>query len=145
MSIEPRLQRPLGVLSVLASLPILEASLMAAYAFFMEGDNLRTFLGSLGSLGGTFLLVAGVLLFTKRQLGRRIAYWGSVASIVAHTLGALIGLVGGHGVLYGVGFPVAIVLLLRITPSRGSPPEPQSPQTPSTISHDKRLLRVAAV
>ena len=32
-----------------------------AYAFFKEGDNLRTFLGSLGSVGGGFLLVAGKL------------------------------------------------------------------------------------
>jgi hypothetical protein len=145
MSIDRRLVRPLGVLCVFASLPILEAALMAAYAFFKEGDNLRTFLGSLGSVGGGFLLVAGVLLFTKRQVGRRLAYWGSAASIVAHTLGALIGLVGGHGVLYGVGFPVAIILLLRITHSRGLPPEAQSPEARSTISQDAGLLRAAAV
>jgi hypothetical protein len=46
MSIDRRLLSPLGVLSVSASLPILEASLMAAYASFKEGDNLRTFLGA---------------------------------------------------------------------------------------------------
>jgi hypothetical protein len=145
MSIDRRLLRPLGVLCVFVSLPILEAALMAAYAFFKEGDNLRTFLGALGSFGGGFLFVAGVLLFTKRQVWRGLAYWGSAASIVAHTLGAFIGLVGGHGVLYGVGFPVAIVLLLRITPPRGLPAEVQNPEARSTQSHHAGLLRAAAV
>ena len=145
MSIDRRLLRPLGVLSVFASLPILEAGLMAAYAFFKEGDNLRTFLSSLGSLGGAFLLAAGVFLFMNRQVGRRIAYWGSAASVAAHTVGALIGLVGGHGVLYGVGFPVAIVLLLRTTPSRGLPSEARNPDARSTTSHDEGPLRAATV
>jgi hypothetical protein len=124
MSIDRQLLRPLGTLSLFVSLPILEASLMAASAFFEEGDALRTGLGLLGSLGAFGLLIAGVSLIMKRQAGGQLALWGSTASIVAHLVGALIGLVGGHGVLYGVGFPVAIVLLLRATPSGGLPSDP---------------------
>ena len=37
MSIDRQILRPFGILSMLASLPILEASLMAAAAFFEEG------------------------------------------------------------------------------------------------------------
>ena len=127
MSIDRQLLRPLGVLSALAALPILEAALMAAFAFVKEGDPLRTVLSSLGGLGGFLLFVAGVLLFLNRQVGRRIALCGSAASIVAHVIGAFIGLVGGHGVLYGVGFPVAIVLLVRVTPSSGLRIEASAP------------------
>jgi hypothetical protein len=39
MSVDQRLLRPLGILSVFVSLPILEASLMAAFAFFNEGTR----------------------------------------------------------------------------------------------------------
>jgi hypothetical protein len=146
MSIERQLLRPLGILSVIVSLPILEASLMAASAFFEEGDTLRTVLGSLGSVGGFCLLIAGVSLFIRRQVGRRLAWWGSAASIVAHMIGALIGLVGGHGVLYGVGFPVAIVLLLRATPPTGLPIDTQETDARSTAAaHDRGVLRAAIV
>jgi len=145
MSIERQLLRPLGILSVFVSLPILEASLMAASAFFKEGDTLRTVLGALGSVAACCLLIAGVSLIMKRQLGRQLALWGSAASIVAHMIGALIGLVGGHGVLYGVGFPVAIVLLLRATPSNGLPIDSQKGDARSTASHDRGGLRAAIV
>jgi hypothetical protein len=145
MSIDRQLLRPLGVLGVFVSLPILEASLMAASAFFGEGDMLRTALGALGSVGAFCLLIAGVLLFMKRQSGRHLALCGSAASIVAHVLGALIGLVGGHGVLYGVGFPLAIVLLLRATPSSGLPMDTQKADARSTASDDRSALRTAIV
>jgi hypothetical protein len=137
MSIDRQLLRPLGILSALAALPILEAGLLAASAFVREGDSVRTVLSSLGGLGGFLLLGAGVLLFLKRHVGRGIALWGSAASIVAHVIGALIGLVGGHGVLYGVGFPVAIVLLLRGTPSSGVPIAARNADTPSPASRDR--------
>ena len=145
MSIDRQLLRPLGILSVFVSLPILEASLMAASAFFEEGDTLRTGLGALGSVAAFCLLIAGVSLIMKRQLGRQLALWGSAASIVAHMIGALIGLVGGHGVLYGVGFPVAIVLLLRATPSSGLPIDTQNAAARSMESDDRGVLRAATV
>ena len=145
MLIDRHLRRPLGILSVFVSLPILEASLMAAFAFFEEGDTLRTVLGSLGSVGAFCLLIAGVSLFLKRQVGRQLALWGSAASIVAHLIGALIGMVGGHGVLYGVGFPIAIVLLLRATPSSGLPIETQEANTRSKASHQRGVQRAAIV
>jgi hypothetical protein len=145
MSIGGQLLRPLGILSVFVSLPILEASLMAASAFYKEGDTLRTVLGALGSVGAICLLIAGVSLLMKRQVGRKLALWGSAASIVAHMIGALIGLVGGHGVLNGVGFPVAIVLLLRAAPPTGLPIDTQKADARSTTSHDGGVLRAATV
>ena len=106
-----------------------------------RANTLRTALGALGSVGAGCLLTAGILLFMKRQIGRQFALWGSAASIVAHMIGALIGLVGGHGMLYGVGFPVAIVLLLRATPLSGLPIDTQKADARSTESHDRGVLR----
>ena len=120
---------------------------MAAFAFFEEGDTLRTMVSSLGGVGGFCLLISGAL-FMKRQVGRDLALWGSSASIMAqmaHTLGALIGLVGGHGGLYGVGFPVAIVFLLRASPSRGLPIDTEQADARSTAAHDRGVLRAAIV
>jgi hypothetical protein len=141
MSIERQLLRPLGILSVCVSLPILEASLMAASAFFEESDVLRTVLGFVGGIGAFTLFIAGILLIMRRQLGRQLALWGSRASIVAHAIGAFIGLVGGHGVLYGVGFPVAMMLLLRATPSSGLPIDGEKDAARSAASHDQGALR----
>jgi hypothetical protein len=145
MSIDRQLLRPLGILSIFVSLPILEASSMAAFAFFKEGDTLRTVLSSLGCAGAVCLLVAGVALLMRRQVGRDLALWGSAASIGAHLMGAFIGLVGGHGVLYGVGFPLAIVLFLRAIPSGGQPIDVQSTHAYPTTSHDRGVLRAAMV
>jgi hypothetical protein len=118
---------------------------MAAFAFFEEGDTLRTMLSSLGSVGGLCLVISGIALSMKRQVGRDLALWGSSASIVAHTLGAFIGLVGGHGVLYGVGFPVVIVLFLRATPSCGLRIDSQQAEARATAPHDRGVLRSAIV
>jgi hypothetical protein len=143
MAIERQLLRPLGILSVFVSPPILEASLMAASAFFKERDMLRTGLGALGIVGAFGLLIGGGSLVMRRQLGRHLALWASAVSIMTHLIGALIGLVGGHGVLYGVGFPVAIVLLLRAFPSDRLPIDPQKTDRRSTESHDRGRLRAA--
>jgi hypothetical protein len=142
---ERKLFRPLGILSIFASLPILEASSMAAVAFFEGGDTLRTVLSSLGFAGALCLLVAGVALFMRRQAGRNLALWGAGGSIGAHTLGAFIGLVGGHGVLYGVGFPLAIVLLLRAIPSSGQPIDMPTSDPQPTTPHDRGMLTAAVV
>src|SRR5215470_13430421 len=145
MSIDRQLLRPLGILSIFVSLPILEASSMAAFAFLKEGDTLRSVLSSLGGAGALCILVAGVALLMRRRVGRDLALWGSAASIGAHTMGAFIGLVGGHGVLYGIGFPLAIVLLLRATPSGGQPIDVQSADTDPSTSHNRGMLRAAMV
>jgi len=58
----------------------------------------------------------GGLLCALRENALRIVYAGAIVSIVACGIGALIHLVGGHGILYGVADPVAILLLLRATP-----------------------------
>ena len=116
---------------------------MAAVAFFGEGDVLRMVLSSLGCAGAVCLLVAGVALLMRRQVGRNLALWGSGASIGAHTLGAFIGLVGGHGVLYGVGFPLAIVLLLRAIPSSGQPIDKPTSEAHPATSPDQGMLTAA--
>jgi hypothetical protein len=125
--LDPRLVRPVGALTLLASLPITEAGLMALGSFWAEGDPVRTFLSAVASAGAILLLVAGACLIARRPLGHPLALVGAWASICACAAGAVIGLVGGHGLLYGVGFPLVIVALLRI------PPEPQ-PEAVSTIS-----------
>jgi len=137
MFFDRRFFRPLGVLSIFVSLPIMEAGLMAASTFFRLGDPIRTGLSLLGSLGALLLLIAGIVLCAKRTTGRTIAYWGAAVSVPAHIIGALIGLMGGHAVLYGVGYPIVIVLLLkRATPSSGLPsPVEDLEQRPGT-SHD---------
>jgi hypothetical protein len=122
MSFDRRFFRPLGVLSIFVSLPILEAGLMSAGAEIRAGDTVRTVLSSLGSFGALLLLLAGIVLCAKRTKGRTIAYWGTAVSVPAHIFGAVIGLMGGHAVLYGVGYPIVIALLLkRATPSSGLP------------------------
>ena len=164
-----RFIRPLGVLSIFVSLPLLEEGLKAAGAFYQEGDSLRLFLSAIASIGALLFLIAGICLCARRETGRGIAYAGAALSVVACTSGAVIGLVGGHGVLYGVGYPIAIVMLLRATPSSGIQArlEPKHPTTddpprgglhgrrsassrefehgsPNEISRQRNLVRVLA-
>lgn len=140
-----RALRPLGVLTLLISLPIIEAAGMAAVAFIEEGEPVRATIGSVGVASGILLLTAGALLCARFQFGRVLAFWGSVGSIAAHILGALIGLVGGHGVLYGAAFPLAILLLIRATPLDGHPRRSEGSDTSTTSSarHQDRQLRAA--
>ena len=138
--------RPLGVLTLLVSLPIIEESVMAASAFAQEGDWLRTTIGSVGAASGFLLLASGTALSAKRRFGQTLGYWGAAGSIAAHTFGAVIGLVGGHGVLYGVGFPVAILLLFRSTPSNGvrsAPSDERDSATSASSQHQDGQLTTA--
>jgi len=98
------------------SLPALEAGVLAAQAFFQLGDVWRAALSTAASVGAILLCASGGLLCAHRENGRRIAYSGALISITACAIGALIHLVGGHGILYGVADPIAIILLLRATP-----------------------------
>lgn len=141
--VDPRLVRPVGVLTLLASLPITEAGLMALGAFWAEGDSLRTFLSAVASAGAILLLVAGACLVARRAIGRQLAVSGAWASVCACVSGAVIGLVGGHGLLYGVGFPLVIVALLRIPPVA----QPELVSTVSEPSADRRgrTLQLSAV
>lgn len=77
-------------------------------------------------------------------VGRTFAYWGTGVSVPAHIVGALIGLMGGHAVLYGVGYPVVLVLLLsRATPSSGMPGSVEDPEPQTGTSHDGAHLMSA--
>ena len=67
----------------------------------------------LGTLGAFVLLTAGIALCTNRLAGRTLAYWGAAISIFSISSAVVIRLAGGHALLYGVGYPIVIVLLLR--------------------------------
>jgi hypothetical protein len=138
-----RFVRPLGVLSTFVSVPLVEEGLRATLAFFQEGDTLRLFLSSIASAGGFLFLIGGALLFARRRTGRSVAYVGAAMSVVACTVGAVIGLVGGHGVLYGVGYPIAIVMLLRATPSNGLPVKSRDRESQASARREKGSLRSA--
>ena len=138
--VDPRIVRPVGVLTLLASLPITEAGLMALGAFWTEGDLLRTFLSAFASGGALLLLVAGVCLIARRPIGRQLAMCGAWASVSACSAGAVIGLVGGHGILYGVAFPLAIVALLRVPPE--GQPEPVATPSEAPSKRQDRALQL---
>ena len=104
-----RFFRPLGTLCILASLPMIEAGIPTAHSFFGI-DTLKWFLALLGTLGAFVLLTAGIVLCTKRP-GRTLAYCGAAISILSISLAVVIRLAGGHALLYGVGYPIVIVLL----------------------------------
>ena len=114
-----RFFRPLGTLCILAALPMIEAGIPTARSFFRI-DALKWLLASLGTLGAFVLLAAGILLFAKRLAGCTVAYWEAGISILSIIFAFIIRLAGGHALLYGVGYPIVIVHLLRgITASDG--------------------------
>jgi hypothetical protein len=117
MSLDIRLYRPIGVLSLLASITIIEAGVPAAMSFMPAGISLKLIVGSTAALSGFALLTAGALLYARRPFGWQLAYWGSTAALVLHILGVFIGLMGRHALLAGAGYPAAILLLLRAMPS----------------------------
>ena len=86
-----------------------------ARAFLPLGDVWRASLSTAATVGAILLFASGSLLCAHRENGRRIAYSGAIVSIAACGIGALIHLVGGHGILYGVADPIAIILLLNAT------------------------------
>jgi hypothetical protein len=118
--VDNRFFRPLGTLCILASLPMIEAGIPTTNSFFGI-DTLKWLLALAGTLGAFVLLTAGIVLCTKRLVGRTLAYHGAAVSIFSISFAAVIHLAGGHALLYGVGYPIVIVLLLRrATPSDGA-------------------------
>ena len=120
MSFDARFYRPIGALGILSSDPMIEAGLMAAGPFWQAGDYFRLLISVVSVLAAILLLLAGVLLCRKRIAGRAVARLSASVSIPVCVFSAAIGLMGGHALLYGVGYPIVIVLLLnRATPSSG--------------------------
>ena len=111
-----RFFRPLGTLCILAALPMIEAGIPTARSFYGI-DTLKWFLAVLGTFGAFMLLTSGFVLYARQLAGRTLAYWGAAISILSISLATVIRLAGGHALLYGVGYPIVIVLLLRrLTP-----------------------------
>src|SRR4051812_15375686 len=99
---------------------MIEAGIPTAKSF-LGVDILKSFLALAGTLGAFVLLTAGIVLCTKRLFGRVLAYYGAAVSIFSISFAVVIHLAGGHALLYGVGYPVVIALLLRrATPSDGA-------------------------
>ena len=102
-------------------------------------------MSSLGSLAALLLLTGGILLCSKRPVGRTIAYWGAAVSIPTHFFGALIGLMSGHAVLYGAAYPIVLVLLLsRATPPSNAANTTEYCDSQSRKGHDAHLRSARA-
>src|SRR5262245_37231041 len=81
---------------------------------------LRGSLALLGRLPPGALLTGGFRLFAQQLIGRTLAYCGATVLSFSISLAFLVRLAGGHALLYGVGYLIVIVLLLRrATPSDG--------------------------
>ena len=96
------------------------------------------------TLGAFVLLTAGIMLCTKRLAGRTFAYLGAAISIFSISLAVVIRLAGGHALLYGVGYPIVIVLLLRrATPSDGLRSLTENSTSPDSTQDSGGHLRSA--
>jgi hypothetical protein len=144
MFLEPRFFRPLGVLSIFAADPMIEAGVAAATSFLQEGDSFRLIVSTVSILSAVLLLVAGVLLCFKLVAGRTLAYVSASVSIPVTVFSAAIGLMGGHALMYGAGYPIVIVLLLnRSTPPSGIPTNERHSTLRADTSHDDMTWRTA--
>jgi uncharacterized membrane protein YhaH (DUF805 family) len=144
MSIDVRFFRPIGVLAILASDPMIEAGAMAAGSFLQEGDQFRLVISVVSVLAAVLLLVAGILLCFKRVAGRNLAYAAAALSVPISLFAAAIGLMGSHALMYGVGYPIVIVLLLkRATPSNGLPTIGEDPKPVGDAPPGDVRLRMA--
>jgi hypothetical protein len=145
MSMDQRFIRPLGALCLLASDPMIEAGIMAARSFAEEGDAFRLAVSWVSVAAAALLLLAGLMLLFKRASGRVLAIVSTAVSVPVCVFSAAIGLMGGHALMYGVGFPIVIVLLLsRATPSSGLGGE-QQPSAPAAPSSNDLHLRTSIV
>jgi hypothetical protein len=120
MSLDKRFFRPLGFLSIFAASPTIDAGLQSIPGFFHRADYLRASLGSVITFAALLLMAAGILLCAKLPVGRKLVYWAVAISTPFSIFSAFIQLIGAHALLYGVGYPIAIALLLhRSTPANG--------------------------
>ena len=151
MPFDRRFFRPLGALSIFAADPMIEGGLMAASAFFREGDYFRLFVAALSTFGAVLLLIAGIMLCFKRIAGRTVTYVAAWISAPIAIFSTAIGLMGSHALMYGAGYPIVIVLLLRrATPSDGLPAtteevERRSSRAPGLRPDGSRASLVPAV
>jgi hypothetical protein len=146
MPFERRFFRPLGALCILACDPMIEAGVMAAIPLAQEGDYFRLGLGVISLAAAVLLLAAGILLCFMRITGRAMAFLATGISVPVCVFSAAIGLMGGHALLYGVGYPIVIVLLLKsATPSNGLPAPAEKASVPANPHMDDFSLRVVPI
>jgi hypothetical protein len=84
-----------------------------------------------------------ILLSATQGIGRQMANWSTAIAIPAYIVAACIHMVGANALLYGVGYPIAIVTPLhRATPSSGIPGagENTERQRPSGANMVKKLV-----
>jgi hypothetical protein len=144
MSLDRRFFRPLGALCILASDPMIEAGIAAAGAFAQESDHFRLVVSVLSIVAAVLLLVAGILMCFKRATGATLAIVAAGLSVPVSIFSATIGLMGGHALIYGAGYPIVIILLLtRGTPSNGLPTTEDRAAHRSDTQRDNAGLRAA--
>jgi hypothetical protein len=145
MSLDRRFFRPLGALCILASDPIIEAGIAAAGAFARRKvTSFRLGVSVLSVLAAVLLLIAGLMLCFKRVAGGTMAVVAASLSVPVSIFGATIGLMGGHALMYGAGYPIVIVLLLTCaTPSNGLPTTGDRAPDRSDTQRDNASLRAA--
>jgi len=145
MSLDRRFFRPLGALCILASDPMIEAGALAAGSFAQEGDYFRLVVSGLSIVAAVLLLIAGIVLCFKRAGGGTIAIVAASLSVPVSVFSAVIGLMGGHALMYGAGYPIVIVLLLkRATPSSGLPTAGDNARHPDAHRDDIHLRAATA-
>jgi hypothetical protein len=118
-----------GSLSILAGALMTEGGVREAVAYrTLDGGTWNVVVGTLGALGSAVMVLAGVAFWMKWAVGRGIAVAGAVCMIPVHFAGWMLGFVGIPGLLMGVVYPAALLIVMNIKPGLGAPLSGQNRQ-----------------
>jgi hypothetical protein len=121
MALSRRAALVVGVVTLVVTLPNVEEGLRAGFVFSREGQWLPAGIGLLAGVAGLGLLAVGVRLAARGLAAMRLAQVAAAASIVAHAVGVSVGPMGVLAGLLGILYPLILLVLLRGTPTTGTP------------------------
>lgn len=112
--------------------------------FYRFGDaSVGLAVGACGALAGIILFASGAALLAGRDLGRRLALWGGLSTVVVHAAGIAAGSIGVAGLLYWVAYPAAMMVYMRTNGGTGSTSVLGSKEPNSRGRRNDHLQRVA--
>jgi hypothetical protein len=114
--------RLLGSVNLLAGLFVTRATLLELRTEVQAGGFLQPMAGLalLGACGGALLAASGGALWARSAIARRAAVSGAGMTLAAHATAWGLGVLGIPGVVLGVLYPAALLLLMWTRPSLGS-------------------------
>jgi hypothetical protein len=110
-----------GTLNVLTGALMMWGGAQEVQAY-VGAETWAVSIGALGFMAGMAFSASGIAMLLAHPLARHLVTIGGVGSAIVHAVGVMTGLVGMSGLLLGVVYPLAAMIVARRRPPAAATP-----------------------